>query len=151
MHISSVAGISAPTLVSAGIAAPPQHCVAIFLSQRQQNPKRFQAEWQMTPQNYNQAHQRGRRSQPSIGAPQLPQRLAIRSAIRMAGWRKFVPRQDAIGTGAFGNDRIRGETATERYQTETRGSRSPPVQRLRPYFSPNLRPILGVPVRRLWK
>src|SRR5437764_11695568 len=29
--------------------------------------------------------------------------------------------------------------------------RSPPVQRLRPYFSPNLHPILGVPVRRLWK
>jgi len=31
------------------------------------------------------------------------------------------------------------------------GRNPPPPQRLRPYFSPKLHPILGVPVRRLWK
>jgi hypothetical protein len=46
-------------------------------------------------QSCNQTHQRGRRSQPSIGAPQLPWRLAITSAICTAGWRKFMPRLDA--------------------------------------------------------
>jgi len=34
---------------------------------------------------------------------------------------------------------------------KVRRPRSPPVQCVRPYSSPNLHLILGVPVRRLWK
>jgi hypothetical protein len=43
----------------------------------------------------------------------------------------------------FGNDRIRGETATERYQTESITPRSPPVQRLSALFFSKLAPYIG--------
>jgi hypothetical protein len=103
-------------------------------------------------QSCNQAQQRGRRSQPSIGAPAAPERLAIGRAIRTAGWRKFMQRRDAIGT--------RRTSGTVEFVAKPQLSDIKPKVLPRvpllfsafgPYFSPNLRPILGVPVRRLWK
>jgi hypothetical protein len=152
MHISSVAGISAPTLVSAGIAAPPQHCVAIFLSQRQQNPKRFQAEWQMKCKTA---------IRPSNGAADRNLRLVHRSppsdwrsaaAIHTAGWRKIraapgrSPHPSHFGTVEFTAKPQLGDIKPKVLPRVPH-----PFSAFGPYFSPNLRPILGVPVRRLWK
>ena len=107
----------------------------------------------------NQAQQRSRRSQPLrlIGAPQHPGRLAISAAIRTAGWRKFVRCRDVTRIRRiFGNGRIRGETATERHQTESPGpvfpSRSAPsalfFSRLAPYIGGAGSPAMEINDRR---
>src|SRR5207302_2090333 len=90
----------------------------------------------------------------AIAHRSTPERLAISSAIYTAGWRKFVPPPGGRNPlpSHFGTGRIRGETATERYQTESPGTRVPLLfSAFGPCFSPNLHPILRVPVRRLWK
>jgi hypothetical protein len=82
-----------------------------------------------------------------------PERLAISSAIRTAGWRKFVQRRDVTRppSRSSGTVEFVAKPQLSDIKPKVGGRNPPPVQRLRPYFSPKLHPILGVPVRRLWK
>jgi len=74
-----------------------------------------------------------------IGVPQPPERLAISAVIRTAGCRKFVQRRDVTRIRRiFRNGRIRDETATERYQTESPGAAIPrPLSAFGPIFLQN--------------
>src|SRR5437763_11986907 len=83
----------------------------------------------MKSQNCNQAYQGSRRSQPlRLEHRSPPERLAISSAIYTAGLAKIcaAPGDVIRSPSHFGNGRIRGETATERYQTESLGTAFPP-------------------------
>ena len=65
---------------------------------------------------------------------------------------KIMQRRDATATAAFrewsNSWRNRNwATSNRKYYPAF----AAPFSAFRPYFSPNLHPILGVPVRRLWK
>ena len=137
--------------------ACPGNLLASFLRQRQQNPKRFRAGWQMKCKAA---------IRPSKGTADRNLRLVHRSppsdwrwasVIRTAGWRKFMQRRDVTRIRRiFGNGRIRGETATERHQTESRGpvfpSRSAPLalffSKLAPYIEGAGSPAMEINDRR---
>jgi len=102
---------------------------------------------------FNQAYQACRRSQPlrlRTAAPRSDWRPAARSARPTAENSCGAGTQPApIAFRECSNPRRNRNWATS--NRKSGGPRSPPVQCVRPYSSPNLHLILGVPVRRLWK
>ena len=94
-------------------------------------------------QSCNQAYQEGRRSQPLRLRTATPRAIGDQQRephgrlpkIRAAPGRR-------PGPPYFGNGRIRGETATERHQTESQGSRSLPVPDRPALFFSKLAPYI---------
>jgi hypothetical protein len=122
----------------------PENLLASFLRQRQQNPKRFRAEWQTKCKAAIRPIKRAADRNPCDCAPQHPRAIGDQQRtpygrlpkIRAAPGRRPRPSH-------FGNGRIRGETAAERPQTESPATAFPSCSAPSGLFFSKLAPYIG--------
>src|SRR5437773_2690506 len=81
----------------------------------------------------------------AIGAPQSPRAIGDQQCDLHSRLAKIcaAPGDVIRSPSHFGNGRIRGETATERYQTESLGTASPPCSAPSALFFSKLAPYIG--------
>ena len=99
----------------------------------------------MKSQRCNQAQQRGHRSQPlRLEHRSTPERLAVSSAIRTAGWRKFVQRRDVTRTRRIsGTVEFVAKPQLSDIKPKVQGPRSPSRSAPSALFFSKLAPYIG--------